>query len=120
MKIAIVTEDGKTISPHFGRAPYYKVVDVSGTQVVWQELRTKAYHDNGHHGHSHADMFTAIADCHVLIVGGMGTPAYRAAVEHGLHVIATGQSDIDQVVQAFLDGTLQENPLLIHKPGARH
>jgi predicted Fe-Mo cluster-binding NifX family protein len=117
-KIALATEDGNTISAHFGRAPYYKVVCVDNGQVVSQETRAKAHHDDGH-GHSHADMFASIADCQVLIVGGMGTPAHQAALAHGLRVVATGQSDIAAALQAYLDGTLQENPLLIHVPG-RH
>ena len=119
MKIAFATEDGKTISAHFGRAPYYAVVQVSEGKVLAQEARAKTHHDNGHHGHSHADMFASIADCQVLVVGGMGTPAHQAALAHGLHVIATGQHDIGATLQAYLDGTLQENPLLIHVPG-RH
>ena len=28
MKIAIITDDGKTISQHFGRANYYAVVTI--------------------------------------------------------------------------------------------
>jgi len=119
-KIAFATEDGNTISAHFGKAPYYKVVYVDGGQVVSEKVRAKAHHDNGHGpGHSHADMFASIADCQVLVVGGMGTPAHQAALAHGLQVIATGQRDIAAALEAYLNGTLQENPLLIHVPG-RH
>ncbi len=117
-KIAFATEDGDTVSAHFGKAPYYKVVYVDNGQVVSQEVRAKVHHDNGHN-HSHADMFASIADCQVLVVGGMGTPAHQAALAHGLQVIATGQRDIAATLQAYLKGTLQENPLLIHAPG-RH
>ena len=28
MKIAVITEDGSTVSQHFGRAPYYTVLTV--------------------------------------------------------------------------------------------
>jgi len=119
MKIAFATEDGQTISAHFGQAPYYKVIYVDDGQIVSQEVRAKAHHDNGQHSHTHADMFAAIHDCQVLIVGGMGTPAHQAALAHGLQVVATGQCDIAAVLQAYLDGTLEENPLLIH-PHGRH
>jgi predicted Fe-Mo cluster-binding NifX family protein len=120
MKIAFATEDGKTVSAHFGKAPYYIVVQVSEGKVVAQEMRAKAYHGNHQeYGHNHADMFTCIADCQVLVVGGMGTPAHQAALAHGLKVIATGQRDIAAAIEAYLNGTLQENPLLIHVPG-RH
>jgi predicted Fe-Mo cluster-binding NifX family protein len=117
MKIAFATEDGRTVSAHFGKAPYYKVIYVDEGHIVSQEMRAKAHHDNGHQAHDHADMFAVIHDCRVLIVGGMGKPAHQAALAHGLEVVATGQRDIAAVLQAFLEGTLQENPLLIHQPG---
>ena len=120
MKIAFATQDGKTIGAHFGQAPYYVVVEITGGQALAHEMRPKAHHDNGHDGHSHADMFANIADCQVLVVGGMGTPAHRAALAHGLQVIATGQRDIAEAVEAYLSGTLKENPLLIHQPGVHH
>ena len=41
MKIAIVTEDGHTVSQHFGRAPYYAVLTVEGGLIVARELRPK-------------------------------------------------------------------------------
>jgi len=45
MKIAAVTEDGTTISQHFGRAPYYLVVTVEDGQIVNKEKEDKV----GHH-----------------------------------------------------------------------
>lgn len=119
MKIAFATEDGKTISAHFGKAPYYVVVEAVAGQAPARETRAKAHHDS-HHGHDHADMFASIADCQVLVVGGMGTPAHQAALAHGLQVIATDQRDIEAALQAYLNHTLQENPLLIHRPEGSH
>ena len=123
MKIAVATEDGQTVSAHFGHAPYYAVIEIAENRGLEQEMRAKVHHDNGRRhgpGYSHDSMFASIADCQVLIVGGMGTPAHRAALACGLRVIATGQRDIATAVQAYLDGTLQENPLLIHQPGVSH
>jgi predicted Fe-Mo cluster-binding NifX family protein len=44
MKIAAVTEDGITISQHFGRAPYYVVVTIADGRVVSKEVRDKVGH----------------------------------------------------------------------------
>ena len=44
IKIAAITEDGVTISSHFGRAPYYAVLNVEEGQVVKRELRDKLGH----------------------------------------------------------------------------
>ncbi len=120
MKIAFATDNGDTISPHFGMAPYYAVVDVSGG-TLGRELRPKAYHGSGHDhgaGHSHDDMFASIGDCQMLVVGGMGTPAYEAAQARGLQVIATGIPDVTSAIQAYLGGTLRDEPNRVHKPGA--
>jgi predicted Fe-Mo cluster-binding NifX family protein len=64
MKIAAVSEDGTTISRHFGRAPYYVVVTVENGVITAKETRDKLGHaqfaagehghdEHGHGGHGH-------------------------------------------------------------------
>ena len=68
MKIAVVTDNGQTISAHFGRAPYYLVFTVEDGAISRRELREKAghhqfageHHDHDHHLHVHG----AHGDCH--------------------------------------------------------
>ncbi len=119
MKIAFVTEDGVRISNHFGRAPYYLVFSVENGQVQAQERREKTHHgaqdDHHNHGHNHESMFAPIADCQVMVVGGMGTPAYAAAQSAGLEVILTG-GEIQAALQNYLNGTLESNPRRVHQP----
>jgi predicted Fe-Mo cluster-binding NifX family protein len=67
MKVATVTEDGVSISQHFGRAPYYMVVTVEDGKIVEREKRDKMghrqfsqeakhQHDDSHsHSHSGSD-----------------------------------------------------------------
>ena len=45
MKIAAISDDGVTISQHFGRAPLYVVVTVEDDKIVGKETRDKS----GHH-----------------------------------------------------------------------
>ena len=45
MKIAAVSEDGVTISQHFGRAPFYVVVTVEDGKIVAHEKRDKMGHN---------------------------------------------------------------------------
>ncbi len=116
MKIAFPTEDGENISMHFGKAPYYTVIDISGGAQA-REKRPKAHHGQSHDhgaGHTHDDMFASISDCQVLVVGGMGTPAYQAAVARGLQVIPVSLTDITSALQAYLDGKLQPEEKRIH------
>ena len=80
-KIAVITDDGKTISQHFGRAPYYLVATVENGQIVNREMRNKLGHnqfrnqtqhveqpgqphgmDSASHN-KHLQMAEAIADC---------------------------------------------------------
>jgi len=42
VKIAIVTDDGQSISAHFGRARAYAVITVEDGVVVGREIRPKA------------------------------------------------------------------------------
>ncbi len=91
MKIAIVTDDGQSISAHFGRARAYAVLTVRDGAVVERELRPKsAPHLDPQNGHDDADashdgpaaharhdqMIAPISDCECLIAGGMGRGAF--------------------------------------------
>jgi len=57
-KIAIPTDDGITISQHFGRTLYFKVYEFEGKSIIGEELRSNTAHagEDGprhEHGHSH-------------------------------------------------------------------
>ena len=45
MKIAVITEDGKTISQQFGRAPYYLVLTIEEGGIIQREMRNKLGHN---------------------------------------------------------------------------
>ena len=134
MRIAFPTDDSVTISRHFGHAPHYTVVDIENGMETGRESRDKAFHshgpshehnhsaehDHGHdHGHDHKTMFTSVADCQVLIAGGMGKPALSAAEATGLAVILTTEQTIERALQAYLAGVLVHQSQLAHAPGRR-
>lgn len=118
MKIAVPTDDGITISQHFGQAVYFKVLDLEDNQVVSAEIREKATHIHGTPSadgtHPGAKMIESISDCQILIAGGMGSPVYNRAIAAGLKVILTRQPEIDLAVRDFLAGKLENDPQLIH------
>ncbi len=122
-KIAAVTEDGERISSHFGMAPEYRVFTISGGQVQGAETRAKPHHVHHPHGHDHqhghgdvghADMFAPIEDCQVLLVGGMGDPAYRKAQAVGLEVVLTG-GIIQEALKAYMAGELSSDMRRVHR-----
>lgn len=52
MKIAVISDDRKSISMHFGRALYYVVVSVEDGKIVGREVRSKVgHHTFGDHPH---------------------------------------------------------------------
>jgi len=124
MKIAAISEDGTTISQHFGRAPYYVVLTVENGKVVKTEKRDKAGHhtfgaDEHHetapgerHGYDagaqsrHATMAQSIADCQVLLAGGMGWGAYESLKSHGIETVVTDVQSIEEAVKLYLEGKL--------------
>lgn len=134
MKIAVITEDGQTISQHFGRAPYYLVFTVEDGAIVAQELRDKvghrqfAHEDHDHdaesdprgHGfgaHSdakHARMIESIQDCDAIIVRGMGRGAYLAMEQANIRPFVTDLAGAEEAVRAYLGGTLADHTDLLH------
>ena len=119
VKIAVPTDNGESISRHFGMAKYFKVFSLEGNQVSSTEMREKASHQHGDHSHAEGvhpgqQMLAAITDCQVLIAGGMGTPAFDRANAAGLKVFMTKNSSIQAAVEAYLAGTLDNDPSLVH------
>ena len=124
MKIAAVSEDGATISQHFGRASLYVVVMVEDGDIAGTETRSKLGHHSfagdPHEVHApgerwgygpgpqsrHAAMMEAISDCQVLLAGGMGWGAYEALREMGIDAVITDVSDIQEAARRYAQGNL--------------
>jgi predicted Fe-Mo cluster-binding NifX family protein len=125
MKIAVVSDNETTISQHFGRAPYYIIQTVENGKVVKKEKFERGAagtcacghtEEGGHHHGSHGGdpesdvkhnrMVDPIADCQVLIAGGMGYGAYQALKSRNLQVFITAESSIQKAVELFSIGKL--------------
>ncbi len=103
-------------------------------QITGQELRDKLGHAHFVHaeqagphqedprGHGfgaashdrHMRMAQTIADCQVLLAGGMGWGAQESLRQAGIQVVMTDIADIHQAVQAYLAGTPVERTDLLH------
>lgn len=128
MKIAAVSDDGKTVCAHFGQARQYVVLTVEDGKVVGREVRDRTSQlrivsPNGEaqshqhapgHGHDHNAMAAAISDCVAVLAGGMGRPAYASMKANGLEPIVTDIVDIDEAVQAYLSGSLANHTERLH------
>jgi predicted Fe-Mo cluster-binding NifX family protein len=131
-KIAAITDDGKTISQHFGRAGYYLVATVENGQIVKRELRDKLGHthfvNQPHpeeqpgqpHGmdaashNKHLQMAEAIADCQALLCRGMGMGAYESMQARGIRPVVTEIVNIDEAVMAYVGGSIVDQVERLH------
>ena len=131
MKIAVITDDGKSISQHFGRAPFYKVFSIVDGKVESSEMREKmghnhfagqetAHHHEENHGlddasHAkHSQMANAISDCKAIICGGMGMGAYESMRRLNIQPIVTDLLDIEEAVKNYLSGSLIDHIEKLH------
>jgi predicted Fe-Mo cluster-binding NifX family protein len=124
LRIAAVSEDGTHISQHFGRAPYYVVLTVEDGHIAGTETRPKAGHRSfaaqGHpelapgerHGYDaasqakHQTMAETIADCQVLIAGGMGWGAFESLRAYGIEPVVTDVADIREAALRYAQDNL--------------
>ena len=132
IKIAAITDDGKTISQHFGRAPYYLVAAVENGQIAKREMRNKLGHthfanqphpeeqpgqphgmDAGSHN-KHLQMAEAIADCEALLCRGMGMGAYESMKAVGIRPVVTDIEGIDDAVMAYVAGNIVDQVERLH------
>ena len=133
MKIAVITDDGKFISQHFGRAIYYAVLTIENGQIVEREMREKLSHQhfvNEAHDHTHertqlhgfdlasqsrhSQMSQTITDCEVLICRGMGAGAYESMKERGIRPIVTDVETVDDAALAYANKNLVDHVEKLH------
>lgn len=132
MKIAAITDDGKTISQHFGRASHYLVATVVDGKITARELREKLGHSHFSselhdpeipgqpHGFSpasqdrHNRMAMAIQDCQALLCRGMGAGAYHSMQQQGIIPVVTDIISIDEAVIAYASGNIVDHTDLLH------
>ncbi len=130
MKIAVVTDDHRTISAHFGRAIYYEVFTITDGKVTGRETLQKPAHEQfarephdepgyAHGlgplaGRRHARMLEPIRDCQVLLARGMGQGAHDNLQQAGIQTILTDIHEIEPAVEAYVEGRLVDRPERLH------
>jgi predicted Fe-Mo cluster-binding NifX family protein len=126
--IAFVTDDGSTISSHFGRALFYEIVTLEGGKATDRRRVSKAGHHSfgpeahaeGAHEHKHAVMTAPLTGVAVLVARGMGMGAQQHLLGMGIEPILTELHTIDEAIEHYLAATLVHDARRVHNHGAHH
>ena len=116
MRIALPTNDGTSISEHFGRSAAFLIFETENGQIKVRAMKTNgAHHGQGgcdHHSttnraHSHSGILAALKGCEIVICAGMGSRAAEALKAGGVtQIVVTKAGPAEEIVSAFLAGKL--------------
>lgn len=122
MKIAIPTDDGFSIAPHFGRTRAFRIVEIDDNKrVLSEEIRSNTFtghakgdheehqhdHNANHQQHSHTSILSALGDCQVVIANGMGRRLFNDLQAAEIQTVMTDEVNITNVLIAFMNNTLE-------------
>lgn len=126
VRVAIATDDGLTVSEHFGQAGSYVVYEIEDGKIKGKETRPKASHSHpgGIHGSDHGQgageqalhqsMLSNVADCQAVFARGMGWGMYQALKQSGMKPYLIEEASADDAVKAFIAGTLVDHYERLH------
>jgi predicted Fe-Mo cluster-binding NifX family protein len=107
-RIAVACEDNQgldgQISQHFGRCPYYLIVDVEGDEIVKTDTVANPYYTQ--HTPGMVPKFINEQGAHVLIAGGIGPRAIDLFASLGIEVVSGIAGNAGDIVQTYLKGEI--------------
>ena len=118
-KIAFACEENKGLesemSMHFGRCPYFMMVDVEGTEVKKVDPVANPYF-NGHVP-GVVPEFIKKQNVNVMIAGGMGPKAVDMFNGFGIEVATGVGGKVENVLKAYLEGKVSGTVACAHDHG---
>jgi len=112
-RIALATEDNQglngQISQHFGRCPYYLIVDVEGLEIGKTESVNNPYYNS--HAPGMVPQFINEQGVNVMIAGGVGPRAIDMFTGLGIEVVSGAVGNVGNVLQAYLRGEITGSEL---------
>jgi predicted Fe-Mo cluster-binding NifX family protein len=107
-RIALACEDNQglngQISQHFGRCPYYLILDIEGDEILKTDNITNPYYNN--HTPGKVPQFINEQGANVMIAGGMGPRAIDMCTNLGIEVVTGAMGNIGNILQAYLRGEI--------------
>ena len=130
MKLAIASDDMKTVTGHIGRVRGFVILEVENGEITSREYRQNLFthhgrknndaeeHDHQHrhgHGHGHERLAEGLKGCSHLICHGAGWRVLEDLKKAGIETVFTFESDVEQAAVKFEKGELE-----INEEGACH
>jgi predicted Fe-Mo cluster-binding NifX family protein len=132
VKIAVASDDGRTISPYFGQADKYVIITIESGFVFIRETLLNTNHQDFKHdslygqykgsdddsgkgfGKQSQDndklIFETINDCQIVLSRSMGRGEYIGFHQMDIQPILTDIRDIDIAVHAVIQGSIKDHP----------
>lgn len=109
MRVAISADDSLglagVVSPHFGRCPYFALVDLDGREV--QEVTVVENPFYGSHQPGQVPSFISSQGAHVMLTGGMGGRAIAYFQQFGIEAVTGAGGSVQYALEQYLGGSLQ-------------
>jgi predicted Fe-Mo cluster-binding NifX family protein len=93
------------VSPHFGRCPYYVLVDLEGREV--KQVAAVANPNYGRHAPGTVPTFIQNQGADVMLAGGMGRRAIVLFQQYGIQAVTGAAGSVRHALQQFLGGALR-------------
>ena len=104
-----VASDGEdmssSVSAHFGRCPFYILVDVEDESIVSNQSVSNPFY-NAHGQPGQVPQFISEQGAHVILAGGMGQRAVEFYQQFGIEVATGVASSVQNAVEAYLSGSI--------------
>ena len=104
--IPVVDEEGWVLSEHFGRAPFFAVYQVNGSNIAEKEVFPNRSDHFG--GSGHPPEYILGLGAEVVISLGMGMRAINEFQKSGVAVLKSETVKSEEALQFFQQGKLKE------------
>lgn len=123
-KIAVATNNQKTITGHIGKCKAFMVFEIDGEKIINKELRENLFtnhrisHPNHHgeggeHRHNHTHLIEGLKDCSYLISKGGGWRVVEDLKEYNITTLFADVELIEDAVDKFIKGELKNDERLV-------
>lgn len=109
MRIAVSVDEERglssIVSPHFGRCPYYVLVDLEGQEVQQVTAVPNPYYDQ--HQRGKVPGFIHSQGAEVMLTGGMGRRALALFEQYGVEAVTGAYGTVQRALEGYLGGELR-------------